>query len=470
MKDIKEILKEGRNANDIITDLKYKDVSVPNWDGLAKDYYSSNHKIVNDVARQPRSIEGGKLEEPAKLTIALEKLLTSRINDFTFAVPVKRKYTNIDGNKTREMLANAIENVYKHARIDNENLERGIAYYAGCEFFTFWYVVEKQNTLYGFPCKYKLKCKTFSPMDGTKLYPLFDEVGDMIAMSFEYVAKVGDDKINFFETFTENSRYKWKQLNESNEWELVEQNDTLSIGKIPGVYQCRTKPVWDGLSHLRNELEYTLSRNSDIVAYNAAPVVKVKGTIIGGEEEKGATRRIYNVSEGGDVDYVSWNQSVEATKYHIETLLRLFFMQAQMPDISFKELVSVGNVSYDTLRTLLMDSSLKIGDEAGKWIPSFERECNVIKAFLGQMNVEFKSELDNVDVEHEITPFVIDSEKEKEERIMRMNGGKSLLSHVESIRMLGYSGDPERTKKEIDEEEANSTANTISNLFNESAM
>ena len=42
-------------------------------------------------------------------------------------------------------------------------------------------------------------------------------------------------------------------------------------------------------------------------------------------------------------------------------------MQAQMPDISFENMKSLGNIGYDSRRTLLTDAHLKIGEESGPW-------------------------------------------------------------------------------------------------------
>ena len=35
-------------------------------------------------------------------------------------------------------------------------------------------------------------------MEGVKLYPLIDELDDMLAMSFEYTKKVKDEEITYF--------------------------------------------------------------------------------------------------------------------------------------------------------------------------------------------------------------------------------------------------------------------------------
>ena len=56
-------------------------------------------------------------------------------------------------------------------------------------------------------------------MEGVKLYPLIDELDDMLAMSFEYTKRVKDEVITYFETYTSDKHYKWKQNGKG--WEPV---------------------------------------------------------------------------------------------------------------------------------------------------------------------------------------------------------------------------------------------------------
>lgn len=174
------------------------------------------------------------------------------MTEFMFAIPVKRIYHNTEGFEVRQQIAKAIEAIYKYARIDTENIKRANAYFASCEIFTIWYVVEKTNTLYGFNSKYKLKCKTYSPMEGVKLYPLIDELDDMLAMSFEYTKRVKDEVITYFETYTSDKHYKWKQNGKG--WEPVGTVEQIRLMKIPGAYAFRPVPIYHGLTRIRKEL------------------------------------------------------------------------------------------------------------------------------------------------------------------------------------------------------------------------
>lgn len=465
MDEITAILDSTRPVDNIINDLKEKSVCVPSWDKLIKDYEPTMHDIVTDtVTRQNKVRSDGTVEQASRIYVGLEKLLTKRITEFMYSIPVKRIYHNIEGNPTRQQIAKAIEAIYKYARIDSENIKRGNAYFASCEVFTIWYTVESPNTLYGFTSRYKLKCKTYSPMDGVKLYPLLDELGDMTAMSFEYTKKVKNEQITFFETYTANMHYKWKQ--EDSGWELVK-SEPVAILKIPGVYAYCSVPIYHGLSYIRKEIEYTLSRNSDVIAYNSAPILKIAGGIKG-SENKGESRRVYRVEQNGDVAYVSWAQSIEALKYHVDTLVKLFWSQSQMPDISFENMKSLGNIGFDARQTLLTDAHLKVGDESGAWIEAFERECSVIKAFLKMMNVTWKGEVDNVEVEHVITPFIQNDEKSEIEKWVTASGGKAVVSQLEAIKNLGISTDPQETLSQIQKEDETASRIRVSNIFEQS--
>lgn len=479
MIDLNSIDFDSGNISETIDMLKNKSVSVPSWNKLIKDYKPAMHGILSDTTTLKDKIRNdGQLDKSSRIIIGLEKLHVRRLSEFTFSIPVKRVYHNVDDNKLRKDIVKAIESVYKNVRIDSENLKRATALYASCEIFTVWYAVKKQNRLYGFDSEYKLKCKTFSPMNGVRLYPLLNEMDDMLAMSFEYRKTVKDKEVTFFETYTKDKHYIWKQRDGVGKWEIVltqqtEDGDTANgeeivLMKIPGVYGWRPEPVYDGLSPLREEIEYSLSRNSNVISYNSAPLLKVVGATKG-KEDKGESYRVVHCEQGGDVSYVSWSQSVEALKFHVDTMRNIYWMLAQIPDISFDNMKGLGNIGYDARQTLLSDAHLRVGDETGTWIEFFERECNVIKAFLAVMNTAWANEMDNIVVEHIITPYIQNDEFAEITKRMKANGNKPIESQLESIQKYGESSDAEKTLAMIQKESAIEAVNSASafNLENQ---
>ena len=245
------------DVSEIIGKLKERSIYVPSWSKLIIEYEPSLHEIVEDkTGRRDKILPGGIVEKAARIPIGLEKLLTRRISEFTVSIPVKRIYSYDKNDGTLKSIAKAIEKIYTNAHIDAENMKRAKCYYASCEMFTLWYTQRKKNNLYGFESEYKLKCRTFSPMDGVHIYPLFDEYEDLLALSFEYDKKVADTTITFFETFTSTHHYKWNSSSEDNTngWQLIT-SDEISIEKIPAIYWYRHEPCWEGLKPIRENIE-----------------------------------------------------------------------------------------------------------------------------------------------------------------------------------------------------------------------
>lgn len=479
MVDFSAIDFNSSDISDVISSLKEKSVSVPGWNKLKTDYEPTLHSILSDTTTLKDKIRSdGQVDKSARIIVGLEKLHVKRMSEFTFAIPVKRVYSNVEGNEIRRQITKAIESIYRNARIDSENLRRATSLYASCEIFTVWYAVKKTNNLYGFESEYKLKCKTFSPMDGVALYPLLSEMDDMLAMSFEYTKKIKDEEFVFFETYTESKHYIWKKGKDGDKWEAVltqatddgeiANGEDIVLMKIPGVYAWKALPIFDGLSPIRTEIEYSLSRNSNVIAYNSAPLLKIVGGVKG-QEDKGESYRVVRCESGGDVSYVSWSQSIEALKYHVETMEKLYWSQAQLPDLSFDNMKGLGNIGYDARQTILTDAHLRVGDESGLWLEFLERECNVIKAFLKIMNKKWESEIDNVLVEHVITPYIQNDELAEINKRMKANGNKPIESQLESIQKYGESSDASATLKQIQEEGAVEAAQSASafNLNNQ---
>lgn len=435
---------------DNIKSLQDKNLNIPKWATLSKDYDPKEHKVITDTTLLKDKVRSdGTIDKSTRVALALEKIATTRMAEFVFAIPVGRSYSGIEGDERLGRITQALESIYKKARIDSENYKRGTAYFASCEVCTVWYAEEKPNTLYGFKSKYKLKCKTYSPMQGYELYPLFDAGGDMLAMSIGYKAKELGKEVEYFESWTESQHIVWRK--QEGQWAL-HREEAVTIGKIPAVYMHRSAPIYADITGLREELELTLSRNGNIVAYNAAPILKVSGDLVG-SESRGEGRRVYQTTEKGDVGYVSWDQSIEATKYQVDNLLRFIFMQLQLPDLSFDAMRGLGNIGYDARQTLLTDAHLKVGDEQYPIIEFLEREANIIKEYYKLMDTTVAGLIDSLDIEHSITPFIQNDEKAEIERRLLANGGKPIESQLESIQRFGQSHNASDTLEQIRSEE-----------------
>ena len=460
---IKTIL-EQKEIGDVIASLKKKSVIVPKWLDLSVQYDPKVHEIMTDTT--------GRKDKPgrkaARITYGMQKLATRRMTQMAFTIPVKRTYKH--GNDPVKMeQSKALEKLYQKIRIDAVNKKRFKAYFAACEIATIWYVVEKPNKDYGFDSKYKLRSATYSPMDEkfsrieqAKIYPLFDEYGDLIALSIEFVHKEDDEDVTYFETYTADKKYSWKKG--KSDWE-VNNETSVTIGKIQGVYLNRPEPIWEDQTNNIKEIEYTLSRQSDILRRNTAPVMKVRGKLIDQttKPESDVSREVYQFEGEGDVDYVKPPIDYEAVDAFVKTLKDNIAEELQLPSLSLKDITGSG-MTEESRKQVLIDAHLKVGEEDGDIIEFLSRECNVLKAFLGEMNTNWKKTIADLEVEHEVIPFTMGNDSTEIENLSKATGGKALMSQWKAIQRAGYVSDEEvgEELKRIQEEE---NANRQNDLF-----
>lgn len=459
MPSIKDILGSDTTEREKIAALKQKTVSVPAWTGqkgLESEYDPTKHPVMNKQL-YPDIVRDDGVERVTRITLSFQKLAAVRMSELCTGIPVKRIYK--PENDRQKLVAEAMEKIFDRNRINSVNTKRCKQLFAGCEIFTLWYAVEQRNNLYRFNSLLKLRCRTFSPMLGDELYPFFDEYGDMVAMSIGYTRKVGRKNIQYFDTYTdgEDSRHiKWS--NESGEWAIIEDEKTTLL-KIPGVYAWRSMPIWEDTSRNVFEMEWSLSRNGNYLRENSKPkFVVCANEVIQYGDEKSSNKEFKTVAQfptGAKAEYVTWQQATESLKFHIETLRSLYFTQLQLPDWSYEKM-SQQALSGESRKQMFIDAELKVGDESGDLLEFFDREVNVVKAFLKlMMGAAYHADIDALPVENVITPYRISDEKEKVETLMTANGNKPIMSQRESIEKYGHSDNVDQTLKEIAEQEMN---------------
>lgn len=456
--EIKEIIAlDKRNATEIIADLKSKSVVVPAWggrNGLSFEYNPKKHPVMNKAIYPDIVGEDGKLEQMTRITYDLQRLAVKRMSELCNGIPVKRIYKP-EGNKQKEIAA-YMEKVYERNRIDSVNTERCSMLFASCEVMTLWYATEEKNNVYGFDSPLKIRCRSFSPMLGDELYPLFDEYGDMIAMSVGYSRKVGKKTVRYFDTYTADHHYKFSGGNGGGGgWEL-ELQEEYKIGKIPAIYMYRPTPIWEDTSKIVSEMEWAMSRNGNYLRKNSKPVFVVfadEAIDYGNEKsETEEARSIMQFPKGSNAAYVTWEQAIENLKFYVTELRQSFFTQLQLPDWNYEKMSQTA-LSGESRKQLFIDAQLKVKDESGRLLEFYDREVNVLKTFMkAALGESYHNDIDALPVENVITPFTINDDEVTIKNLVTANGGKAIMSQRESIEEYGHSNDVEQTMREIAEE------------------
>ena len=454
---IDEILNSGLTPAAMIAALKDKSVIVPSWGGrrgLLHEYDPRKHPVMCKAQYPDITNDDGTVELVTRITCNLQQLATKRMTELITGIPVRRVYK--PENERQKEVAAYIEKIYERNRIDSVNIERCNMLFAGCEVMTLWYAVEERNNIYGFNSPLKMRCRNFSPMLGDELYPLFDEYGDMIALSVGYTRKKLGKTVSYFDAYTADRHIKWSNERNSG-WEVVE-DEQNALGKIPAVYTFRPTPIWEDTSRIVFEIEWALSRNGNYLRKNSKPVfiVFADEQIQYGDEQSQDRefRSIMQYPKGSTAQYVTWQQAVENLKFYVAELRQSFFTQLQLPDWSYESMKS-NPMSGESRKQLFIDAQLKVKDESGRLIEFYDREVNVVKAFVkASLPTSYHGDIDALPVENVITPFTITDEKDTITNLTTANGGKPLISHRESIEMYGHSTDVDKTLQEIAEDEA----------------
>jgi hypothetical protein len=474
MKNLEEIFAPDRLIEDIIKDLKYKTIAIPSWQDLEKSYEPSLHQIITDTIHFPdkpiynENEELIRYEPRTRIALSLQKLAASRMAQFMFAIPVNNVLEVEDDTSKKQF--EAVQKVLKFNHWNALNKERCKFVESQCEIATLWYTYEADNQKYGFKSKFKLGSAVFSPAYGDELYPLFSDTRDLIAFSRQYYIYFnGTLQETRFDCWTADKIRKYVLSQDTGLWG-IESEVVNAIGKIPIVYQYRLKPIWEDADNKGNrvsgnvhEMEKLLSNNGEIIAYHAAPVLIIHGEL-DGAPTKGEANKVFTTPDAnGGAEYVTWNQSAEAVKFQFETLAKSYWAGLQLPDLSFENIKGMGQVSGEARKWMLIDPHLKVGDESTEFIKAIQRELSVICAFLGTMNTAWKSTINDLEIDSEITPFIINDESATVQMLVSANGNMPVVSHLQSVKLAGLSNDPAADYIQIEKE---TQAAAAVNVFN----
>lgn len=450
---IEEILNSGGTPAQIIAALKEKTISVPMWTGrygLVQQYDPTKHPVMNK-SKYPDIVNKDGIQAVTRVTCDLQRLAVKRMTELITGIPVKRVYQ--PENERQREVATYLEKIFMKNRIDSVNIERCNMLFAGCEVMTLWYAVEQVQTAYGFKSNLKLRCRNFTPMFGDELYPLFDEYGDMIAMSVAYTRRNARKIVQYFDCYTATRHIKWSTQN--GDWEAVE-DEQITLEKIPCIYMYRPTPIWEDTSKIVYEIEWALSRNGNYLRENSKPLFVVySDEDVKYGKEKSPNKEFKAIAQfpsNAKSEYVTWQQAVDNLKFYVNELRNLFFTQLQLPDWSYEKM-SQQALSGESRKQLFIDAQLKVKDESGRLIEFFDREVNVVKQFLKIMlGDSYAADIDALNVEVQITPFTITDEKDTIDKLLAANGNEPIISQREAIEQLGWSDDVDKTLKEIREQ------------------
>lgn len=428
------------------------------------------HRVVVDkIDRPDKQVrtddgDGGTRSETvkvARISLALQKQIVRRAVAFLFGIPVQYTASCEEGTLEAEALE-AVRSILREVR--SSALDRRIAraVFSFKECAELWYATERGKGAEG-AGDVRMRVRLLSPAFGDVLYPYYDEGGDLVAFSREFDTEEANPRtgkprsVRYFETFTAEAHYLWQARGEGGAYSRVEGYPRANaLGKIPVVYAQQGETEWEDVQVMIERLETLLSNFADVNDYHSAPKIVVTGQIEG-FSRKGEAGGILEAEHGSDVKYLSWQNAPESVRLEIETLLRNIYSITQTPDLSFEAVKGLGQMSGVALKLLFMDAHLKVQDKREIFDEYLQRRLAVVRAFASELRPELRGALESLEIEAEITPYNISNDAEDLQYWLQANGGKPLISQLESMRAINLVTDPSADYERMQEEAQAST-------------
>jgi SPP1 family phage portal protein len=441
MKTVKEIFALN-NTNEIVKELT-KTQPKSNYAELEKEYNPSMHDIF-DKSKRPDKFVQKRIVEVARIGFNYQKKIVNSAVSFLFSNPVKLQSGNLSDVEQKALTM--IEYILDKNKAYSLNRKLARTLFKETEVAEYWYPVQDADFWKNTEIKSELRLRVqlFSQSKGDKLYPYFNEYGDMIAFSREYQLSEGAKTISYIDTFTKESISTFKNVD--SQWQVVK-NVANPIDKIPIIYYSQDEAEWaDVQSHI-DRSEKLVSNFADTNDYFGSPMIKVKG-MVKGLPEKGESGKVITLTEGGEAEYLTWSQAPESIKTEYEILRSQIFAGTNTPNLSFENLQNLGNIAGITLKLMFLDAHLKAQNKLEVFDEAFARRLSIIKSYCSKIQVSMKDVVENVNIWFVITPFLPENTKELYENLSILTGGKQLISQKTAVGMTGII---ENVDEEIDE-------------------
>ena len=487
MRDINQVLALQDISQKIHYLKKGRKTDLPDAVKLYNDWNPNRHEIITDEEKYPKIKVTIKPEkkytDPTTGKEHIEPEQKKMVDPNRIALPIEQDIVNIQTaftvgaeptldckpDESGEGLLTAINQVFKKNKIKYQNKQAVRSWLAEQEVAEYWYVVRDdgfwaklKRTVAGIFGKsrpeYRLKSVLWSPFRGDKLYPFFDDNGDLVALSREYKKKDLDDKeILCFMTITADMVYQWEM---SNGWQ-----ETASFRhgfkKMPIIYMYRPEAYCDKIKTLRIRLEKLLSNYADCIDYHFFPILMLFGDVqnFSGEFKN---RIVELTGQSANAQYLTWNQVPDTVRFEVETILSQIYGLTNTPRISFDSLKGTGNaVSGVAFDYVFMSTHLNV-ENLNEVVGVFmQRRVNFLVSALGSINSSLEAASETIDIDVKMNPYRLEDLAQKIDTAIKAKNGE-LWSQETAITFAGNVDSVVDEVEKINEEQAEKQQNEIS--------
>ena len=466
---------------------KGRKTELPDAVKLYNDWNPNRHEIITDEEKYPKikvtlkpekkytdpttgkeytEPEQKKLVDPNRIALPIEQDIVNIQTAFTVGT---EPLLDCKPEQSEEGLLTALKQVFKKNKIKYQNKQVVRSWLAEQEVAEYWYVVKddgfwaklkrKVAGMFGKSVpEYRLKSVLWSPFRGDKLYPFFDDNGDLVALSREYKKKgLDDDETLCFMTVTKDMVYQWEL---DDDWQ-DKGSFRHNFKKMPIVYMYRPEAYCEKIKTLRIRLEKLLSNYADCIDYHFFPILMLFGDVeqLSGELKN---RIVQLTGMSANAQYLTWNQVPETVKFEVETLLSQIYGLTNTPRISFDSLKGTGNaVSGVAFDYVFMSTHLNV-ENLNEVVGMFmQRRVNFLVSAIGSLNPFLEEASETIDIDVQMQPYRLEDLAEKIDTAIKAKDGE-LWSQETAIAFVGNVDSVLDEVERIKEEQAEKQQNEIS--------
>lgn len=389
--DLLELIKKDiQKAIGFIESNQMPRTDITSWEELNREFNKSERNLrpsqVGNIQKDKIVGSGEKTKNVTaiRLSIPFAKKIVSTAVAFELGEPI----TLIADDKNE--LYQAVKQTWKLNRLDNklqEALKRKKSELESCLIFHIEDVPSDKSWITKIFTSEKKRIKsTLKTNKDGRMYPIFDNVGNMIQFVWRFKTKIENKEVDNIWIYTDKNRIVIDNSIEN----VYSQRESKPHGfdRIPVLYLQQDLPEWEDVKTIIDRFEVALSKLGGSNDYAGYPLLKLYGELVNmpDRNDDGKTLRFpmkeVDDTSGktihGDAEFLTANNAAESVKLELEKLYSLIHAMSSTPDIAFDNLKGLGSMSGVALKLMFLDAIIKAKMNEGDNRTMIERCLNII--------------------------------------------------------------------------------------------
>jgi len=423
-----------------------------------KSYDPKNHKINYRLPRlvaKPTDKVNPETDEPVyekvweeqnKLAFSDQKIIVDTAVAFLTNGDVTLKPAITDD--TGAQLATLVQATWDKNKLDYENSDMAETVKTQLECAEIWYgeVAEKDSE--GNTTRAEMKVRFYKPSDGYDLIPVWDNNRDLIAFALQYQdAKTA--KARYMDVYTDTYIRYYVQNGQG--WQERRAAAPLPYGKIPVILWCQPHSDYRDVQSLIDRKEMVMSGYADDNDYTANPFMFIKTDKLVSMPQKGQAGKVLQGDGASDAKFLERHSKPEAIIYEMDTLNDAIYGSTQTPQLDFKSMQGLGDISGAALDRLLISAHMKAMKAHRSWYgKGIQRRINFLVAALSAITPGLASAKD-LTIKPIFGLFKLDADSDRVDVATKAYQA-NIMSQKEAIAYAGIADDPQATLEAIQAE------------------